>query len=129
MGKKLSTIRSEVREEIDEVLDLEQTEWMSCAQIIPKTKIQTNISNLVNTNFDWETIKLKYTDEQLEKMPDYIKRQKENFELENAQVVLDDVDFNDLNKYQKFTYDLVKIFKEEKKQLCMILLGNLNYII
>ena len=33
-------------------------------------------------------------------------------------------DFEKLNKYQRFTYDIVKKHKEEEKQLLMILLGS-----
>lgn len=122
MGEKLIKARLEETESIEETLELEQTEWMNCAQTIPKTKIQNQINQLVNKNFDWETVKANYTLEELERMPNWIIKQKEIDQTEEL-YVLEDVDINKLNKYQKFTYNIVKLFKESKKQLFAILLG------
>jgi hypothetical protein len=122
MGEKLIKARLEETESIEETLELEQTEWMNCAQTIPKTKIQNQINQLVNKNFDWETVKANYTLEELVRKPNWIIKQKEIDQTEELDV-LEDVDINKLNKYQKFTYNIVKLFKESKKQLFAILLG------
>ena len=46
-------------------------------------------------------------------------------ELDPGQDILENVNVNpnQLNKYQRFTYDLIDKFNKEKKKLLMILLG------
>ena len=125
-------VRTETSDVVEEEIPLEQNEWMDCAQSIPKTKSQDKITQLVDKNFDWESVKIKYTQEELDRMPNWIISQKEQDQSENLEPI-DDVDINKLNKYQKFTYDIVKLFKTSKEQLFIILLGicdniRINYL-
>ena len=98
---------------------------MICAQIMPKTKYEQQLANLVNKNIGnfWLTIREKYSNQSnhLESMPDWLNTTKLN---DNSPIndQLNIVDLSNLNKQQKFTYDIVKKFKDEKKQLLMILL-------
>ncbi len=55
-------------------------------------------------------------------MPNWISRQQEiDNSIETEQV--DEIDINQLNQYQRFTYNMINKFNNEKKQLLMILLG------
>lgn len=99
---------------------------MSCAQQKPKTKTQNKLSALADTDIGnhWNNIKNKYSQEQLELMPEWLKNKKNEEQSDTEEHnELQDVNPDDLNKYQRFTYDLVIKFKNEKKQLLMILLG------
>jgi hypothetical protein len=96
---------------------------MQCAQQIPKTKAQNIYDSLKDKNYNWSHVREKYTTDQLESMKTWLAEAKLNDPLncnENAEFA----DFEKLNKYQRFTYDIVKKHKEEEKQLLMILLGS-----
>jgi len=120
----LISVRNEDPDDFIEPEILYQTEGMICAQIMPKTKYEQQLANLVNKNIGnfWQTIREKYSNQYLESMPDWLNTTKLN---DNSPIndQLNIVDLSNLNKQQKFTYDIVKKFKDEKKQLLMILLG------
>jgi DNA replication protein DnaC len=62
------------------------------------------------------------TNNQLETMKNWLEHQ---IVLDPGQDILENVNVNpnQLNKYQRFTYDLIDKFNKEKKKLLMILLG------
>ncbi len=98
---------------------------MSIAQEMPKTIAQTALKSLVTKkqNNHWKTVKNKYTNDQLDQMPNWLIEQREidNEIIENNNN--SSINISDLNKYQKFTYDIVDKYKKDNKQLLMILLG------
>jgi len=95
---------------------------MECAQQIPKTKAQNMYEALKDKNYDWKQVRNKYTLEQLESMKTWLNETKNN-DPNNYNNQESYTDFQKLNKMQRFTYDIVKQYKEEDKQLLMILLG------
>ena len=87
---------------------------MKAASDMPKTKNKNNISNLIDLNYDWATIRNQYTNNQLETMKNWLEHQ---IVLDPGQDILENVNPNQLNKYQRFTYDLIDKFNKEKKNL------------
>jgi hypothetical protein len=81
---------------------------------MPKTKNKNNISNLIDLNYDWATIRNQYTNNQLETMKNWLEHQ---IVLDPGQDILENVNPNQLNKYQRFTYDLIDKFNKEKNNL------------
>lgn len=55
-------------------------------------------------------------------MPNWINRQQEIDMSINTREE-DDIDIDKLNQYQRFTYNMINKYNNEKKQLLMILLG------
>ena len=123
LGNKLQQVRLDQPEIEEEEVELEQTVGMECAQQIPKTKAQNMYKSLRDKNYNWNQVRDKYTTQQLESMKTWLADSKLNDPtiLNNNE---EHADFNKLNKYQRFTYDIVKKHREENKQLLMILLGS-----
>jgi hypothetical protein len=95
---------------------------MLCAQQAPKSVYQEQFDKLIDKQYDWNQVKQNYSKVQLESMPNWISRQQEiDNNIETEQV--DEIDINQLNQYQRFTYNMINKFNNEKKQLLMILLG------
>ena len=120
---------NQVREEEPEpeqTILLEQSDWMDCAQQQPKTKnkSQKNLEDLADKDFDWNSIRKKYNKNQLETMQTWLLNKKTEEEI-NEIIAEENVNPDNLNKYQRFAYDLVKDFQDKQNQLLMILLGNI----
>ena len=82
------------------------------------------LDSLVDKSFDWVKIRDKYTPEQLNEMPYWLNNEK--LKEETGRIMLQEpIDITKLNKYQRFTFDLVQHFTDKNKQLLMILLGKL----
>lgn len=96
---------------------------MECAELMPKTTQKIDESNIVDKNFDWKTINLNYSNEEIEKMYNWVNLQKQIINEKEDTTEMPIVEPEQLNKYQRFAFDIIKQFKEEKKQLLMILLG------
>lgn len=99
-----------------------QTEGMMCAQQLPKSMYSEKFDKLVDKEYDWNQIKHNYSEIQLESMPNWINRQQEIDMSINTREE-DDIDIEKLNQYQRFTYNMINKYNNEKKQLLMILLG------
>lgn len=90
---------------------------------MPKTKIQNQMEGLINHNYNWQIIRDKYTLDQLNQMSYWLSIEKEKDKDLNEDEIIDDVNPSQLNKCQKFTFNLIDKFNNEKKQMLMILLG------
>jgi ATP-dependent Lon protease len=97
---------------------------MMCANIMPKTKIEKQLSALVikNNNKHWNNIRKNYLEEDLNIMINWIDKTKNN-DNTMVQQTLNSINLAHLNKLQKLTYKIVNKFKEERQQLLMIMLG------
>ncbi len=122
LGTRINEERNEPREEIEED-DSIRDEWMQASDVMPKSN---NIfCNLIDRNFDWTKSRENYSQEQLYKMKDWIQKNKELAKdmISEDIVELPDVNPDQLNRLQHFTYKLVEVYKNKKEQLLMILLG------
>ncbi len=120
LGTRLSEERNEEPEEEED--DSEKDEWMEVGAIMPKNT--TIYQQLIDKNHDWSKSREKYSTEQLMAMTYWITKQKE-YSMENLEeeIELPDVNSEQLNRFQLFTYKIIEEFKNINKQLLMILLG------
>lgn len=63
---------------------------------------------IVNTNFDWQSVKSKYSIEELDKMRNWIDNQKVLLSDEIDVTTTDDVNPDDLNTFQRFTFNIIR---------------------
>ena len=96
--------------ESDVVDDSVQDDWMEAGEMIPKNnKIY---ENLVDKTFDWHKSRANYTTEQLNEMTNWIQKQKDQSnDLNLEENELPDVDPEQLNRLQRFTYNVIEDFK------------------
>ena len=82
---------------------------MDFAQQIPesKNKQSDKLNQLINNNFNWIPIRDKYSSSELDNSDVWLKNEKEKDDLLDN-ITYQDIDINKLNKYQRFTYNLVK---------------------
>jgi hypothetical protein len=86
---------------------------MLCAQQAPKSVYQEQFDKLVDKQYDWNQVKHNYSKVQLESMPNWISLQQE---IDNS-IETDEIDINQLNQYQRFTYIMIKKFNNKKKTI------------
>ena len=112
--------------EIEEPVTLHQVDWMDCAQQLPKTKnlMHQKLNELANKNYNWNNIRKKYTKTELDSMSGWLLNKKAEQEINNI-LETENVEPENLNKYQRFAFNMVKDFEEKKTQLLLILLGNI----
>ncbi len=123
LGDTLNSIRTEPAEQYFEE-EITQDNWMEIGSDCQETEIDTKFENLIDVNTNWELIRANYSNEELDRMINWIKKQKTSLNLPaNETNTLPDVDPEQLNTLQRFTYDLVNVFKITSKQLLLILLG------
>ena len=96
-----------------------KTEGMMCAQQLPKSMYSEKFDKLVDKEYDWNQIKHNYSEIQLESMPNWINRQQEIDMSINTREE-DDIDIEKLNQYQRFTYNLINKYNNEKKHILRI---------
>jgi hypothetical protein len=132
MGERINNknIQPDDQEEYDYDIntELEQTEDMIALSDMPQTTLD-RFNNLIENDYDWNSIREKYTEEQLLEMKTWLNKQVESDKDRPETYFNSNVDPSKLNKYQRFTYDLIKEFSEKKEQLLLILLGTAGNIL
>jgi flagellar biosynthesis GTPase FlhF len=119
LGTKIAEERLEEPEEIEEEIATKE-DWMEMASNMPNNVYET----LIDNNFNWIKSREEYTPQILNLMKDWISINKVIYnENNNNDEELPDVNPEELNRLQLFTYKLIDEFKGKKEQLLMILLG------
>jgi hypothetical protein len=105
------TIRSETDPEPTEDEEAEQLDWMECAQQIPaQTEAQKNLQSSIDKSFDWQSRRSSYTPAMIENMPKFIEQQKQ-LEPVSETDSMADVNPEQLNQLQRFTFNIVKEYR------------------
>jgi predicted ATPase len=77
----------------------------------------------IDLDYDWNIQNNQFTNQQIETMSDnWLLKQKETTDL-LIESISPTIHRHQLNKMQKFAFDLVNVFENQKKQLCMIING------
>ena len=129
--EKLQNIENKSEEEPDiesSSKELPQREeWMHLAELIPASF--ANTSNMtqqpLETSYNWQTDKLKYTDNQIHEMPSWVNTNKKAIDS-SVYLPQHHIDINTFNDKQKHAYDMVKTHSEQnspKDPLLLIVLG------
>ncbi len=125
LSKQLKVARSEGREEFIAPTYLRDN-WQILSEIRPQeNEIENDVDEIVaDKNYDFLSHRNKYTKQQLEKIENqFIKVQKELTGDENENEI-PAVEREQLNKMQKFAFDLVNEKQRLKEQLLMIINGS-----
>ena len=101
---------------------VEQFEWMQFGEQMPKIT-HDSYSKLIDTSFDWKSVKLDFSLNQINSMKNWVNEQKILYNENIDTVLLTDVNPDQLNRYQRFAYNIIDKFINDNKQLFMILLG------
>jgi len=76
----------------------------------------------VDLNYDWDLQNELFTINEIDRMPGWLELQKRNYETE-TESACPTVHRHQLNKMQKFAFDIVQTFHSNNNQLLMILNG------
>lgn len=119
---RLDAARHEQIEHVEEDI-VECTEWMELCCITPN--IKNKFQDLMNTNYNWLQSRENYNCDELNEMIGWIDKQKVLYKDNNdsESKTIPDVNPDQLNRLQRFTYEIIKEFKIKQEQLLMILLG------
>lgn len=122
LGQRINDARLEDLD-TDHEDDTEFTDWSELAAIMPQ--LNDKFTALTNLNYDWTSSRDKYSGDQILLMKGWIEKHKALLREseENNEDQMANINPDDLNRLQRFTYNIVQEFKNQRKQLHMILLG------
>jgi ATP-dependent DNA helicase PIF1 len=121
--KELTLARRSVDEDA-QTIPITRDDWMVLADISPGSDDLDEIDDIpIDTNHDWFAHALKYSHEELQKMPTWVNDQKALENDSNSDQIISMVNVETLNVMQRFAFNLVKHFHDTNKQLLCIING------
>ena len=109
---------TEISQDPDFVEPLLQTEWMELAEMEPDFDYNILNEPEYDASFDWLSYRHLFTNEEVQRMSNWIESEKQKEHLPDVQY--DIVQPEQLNKQQRFAFDLIKYHYERKQQLLRI---------
>ena len=111
----------EPEDEPSEEQETTQEEWMILSDL--HTPFD-NSEQTRDSTYDWHLDRANYSEQQVQEMPTWIKKNKEEYTIDEQYEV---VDINSFSEMQKLAYDIVKTHFDdtsaEKEPLCLIING------
>ncbi len=123
LSRQLIEARTEF-EDIGPEPILVQDSWMVLSEMRPSDDDYDEINGVeVDNSFDWLENSKTYTNEQINDMRNWVNSKKIMAQDIGNDDQLEIVNFNQLNRLQKFCYKIIQCYNEKNKQLFMIING------
>ena len=125
LSKKLQDARLEIEDLCpNENTVLSKDDWMILSEIIPNDcHCEENFDVQVDKNYNWHSHTNNYTTTQLETVSTWLSNMKTEFDLSTNEEHLPIVHFDQLNRLQKFAYNLIEKKINQNEQLLLIING------
>jgi hypothetical protein len=120
LAEELKRIRKDPLSQEIEQLNYMQSEWMELAEIMPEIEtIDSENDPIIDKDFDWLSLKNCFTNSELDLMDGWIEKMKNETQFQELEY--EKILPNQLNKEQKFAYNLIKNFNEKNEQILLII--------
>lgn len=121
LSKRLREIRDEGYD-IGPEPEMTREHWMIASEMLPNNFVEDEFTPFINLNYDWLAHLNNYTNDQIEAMNDWIHIKKiESGHTNNNEIPI--VLPEQLNRLQRFAYNLVEYHFKSNLQLLLILNG------